>query len=51
MIWISQKIIDECLIAEQDWLLRLPVIVARNRKTIEQYYEEREHKERWKLAV
>jgi hypothetical protein len=52
MIWITQKIIDECLKAEQDWLQRLPEIVSRANKATEKWHEEREQRERWKeLAV
>jgi len=51
MTWITQKIIDECLSAEQDWLQCLPAIVARADKTTEKWREEIEQRERWKELV
>lgn len=48
--WLTDEQYKWCLQAEKEWTARLPGIVEQSRKVIEQWREEREFKERWKLC-
>ena len=48
--WLTDKQYKWCIQAEKEWAERLPGIIKRTNKVIEQWYEEKEYKDRWKLC-
>jgi hypothetical protein len=50
-LWLDQKIWEECKKAEAWWAERMPELKSISDKRIEQWREEKEHKDRWRYMI